>query len=188
MSGRMSPTENNRNEISQREAKARRKFGFLLTLLIVGTVLSLFLASLFGRLDISVANVGKSILAGLGFNLDPDLDTTWVVVVFNIRLSRICLSMLVGMALAVAGTVEPETPVILRSPRNMVHESMPGVARVDLPSGASERTVAVGKIIEIKRNTVISLQILDMEPISSMVSSSIFSFNNVFAFRSWGLV
>lgn len=105
MTRRMSPTGNNREQISQREAKARRKFGFLLSLLIVGAVLSLFLASLFGRLDISVADVAKSILAGLGFNLDPDLDSTWVVVVFNIRLSRICLSLLVGMALAVAGTV-----------------------------------------------------------------------------------
>ncbi len=101
----MAHTEHTRNEISQLDARAKRKFGFLLALLFVGAILSLFLASLFGRLDIPVADVGKSILAGLGFNLDPDLDDTWVVVVFNIRLSRICLSMLVGMALAVAGTV-----------------------------------------------------------------------------------
>lgn len=101
----MSFKAHNRNEISQLELRARRKFGYLLALLLVGSILSLFLASLFGRLDISFADVGKSILAGLGFKLDPDLDTTWVVVVFNIRLSRICLSMLVGMALAVAGTV-----------------------------------------------------------------------------------
>ncbi len=101
----MTHTEHTRNEISQLDARAKRKFSFLLALLIVGAILSLFLASLFGRLDISVADVGKSILAGLGFNLDPDLDATSVVVVFNIRLSRICLSMLVGMALAVAGTV-----------------------------------------------------------------------------------
>ena len=103
--GRMSSTEHNRKEISHLESRAKRRFGYLLTLLLMGSILSLFLASLFGRLDIPVADVGKSILAGLGFNLDPDLDPTWVVVVFDIRLSRICLSMLVGMALAVAGTV-----------------------------------------------------------------------------------
>ena len=101
----MSPKEQNRNEISQLESRARRKFGYLLSILLLGSILSLFLASLFGRLDISVADVGKSILTGLGFDLYPDLDETWVVVVFNIRLSRICLSMLVGIALAVAGTV-----------------------------------------------------------------------------------
>ena len=101
----MSSTEHNRKEISQLQSKAKRRFGYLLALLLVGSMLSLFLASLFGRLDIPVGDVGKSILAGLGFNPDPDLDPTWVVVVFDIRLSRICLSMLVGVALAVAGTV-----------------------------------------------------------------------------------
>ena len=101
----MSSTEHNRKEISRHESRGKRRFGSLLALLLAGSILSLFLASLFGRLDIPVAGVWKSILAGLGFNPGPDLDPTWVVVVFDIRLSRICLSMLVGIALAVAGTV-----------------------------------------------------------------------------------
>jgi uncharacterized membrane protein YoaK (UPF0700 family) len=53
----MTQTEHTRNEISQLDARAKRKFSFLLALLIVGAILSLFLASLFGRLDISVAEV-----------------------------------------------------------------------------------------------------------------------------------
>ena len=51
----MTQTEHTRNEISQLDARAKRKFSFLLALLIVGAILSLFLASLFGRLDIPVA-------------------------------------------------------------------------------------------------------------------------------------
>ena len=101
----MKSTDLKLNEIFQLEARANRKFGYLLALLVIGSILSIFAASIFGRLDIPVWGVGKSILEGLGFKTDPDLDHTWKVVVFNIRLSRICLSMLVGMALAVAGTV-----------------------------------------------------------------------------------
>ena len=101
----MKSTDPKLNEIFQLEARANRRFGYLLALLVIGSILSIFAASIFGRLDIPVWGAGKSILEGLGFKTDPDLDHTWKVVVFNIRLSRICLSMLVGMALAVAGTV-----------------------------------------------------------------------------------
>ena len=101
----MDSIDPNRHEIFQIEARAGRRFGYLLALLLMGSIISIFMASLFGRLDIPAWEVGKSILAGLGLQADPTLDTTWKVVVFNIRLSRICLSMLVGMALAVAGTV-----------------------------------------------------------------------------------
>lgn len=94
-----------RDDIYQQETKARKRFGALLAILIIGSILSLFSASLFGRLDIPAGGVAKSIIAGLGIQTDPDLDATWRVVVFNIRFSRICLSILVGMALAVAGTV-----------------------------------------------------------------------------------
>lgn len=94
-----------RDEIFQLEARASGRFCFLLALLLAGSVLSIFAASLFGRLDIPPWGVCKSILSGVGLMDAPDLDPTWKVVVFNIRLSRICLSLLVGMALAVAGTV-----------------------------------------------------------------------------------
>jgi len=101
----MNPSENSRDEIFQQEARAGRRFAYLLGLLLMGSILSIFAACLFGRLDIPPGGVGKSILAGIGLNPDPTLDPIWKVVVFNIRLSRICLSMLVGMALALAGTV-----------------------------------------------------------------------------------
>lgn len=94
-----------REEILRLETRAGRKFGCLLALLLVGSISSIFLASLFGRMDIPAGGVVKSILAGVGIRPDATLDSTWKVVVFNIRVSRICLSMLVGMALAVAGTV-----------------------------------------------------------------------------------
>jgi len=102
---RMIAAEHTRDEIHQMEARTGRRFGYLLTLLLMGSILSIFVASLFGRLDIPASGVGKSILAGMGLNADTALDPTWKVVVFNIRFSRICLSMLVGAALAVAGTV-----------------------------------------------------------------------------------
>jgi iron complex transport system permease protein len=101
----MNPADPKRDEIFQLEARASRRFSFLLALLVAGSIFSIFMASLFGRLDIPAWEVGRSILAGVGLKADPTLDPTWKVVVFNIRLSRICLSMLVGMALAVAGTV-----------------------------------------------------------------------------------
>jgi iron complex transport system permease protein len=101
----MSPGEYTRDEIPRLEARASRRFGYLLALLLFGSIMSILAASLFGRLEIPALGVGKSILTGLGLMADPNLDPTWKVVVFNIRLSRICLSLLVGMALAVAGTV-----------------------------------------------------------------------------------
>ena len=101
----MRAAEQTRDGIHKLETRAGRKFGYLFAILVVGSMLSIFAASLFGRLNIPVSGVGKSILAGLGLHADPDLDPTWKVVVFDIRFSRICLSMLVGMALAVAGTV-----------------------------------------------------------------------------------
>lgn len=101
----MSASDHTRDKIFQMEAQASRRFGYLLAFLLLGSIVSIFVASLFGRLDIPASGVGKSILAGMGIHADPALDTTWKVVVFNIRFSRICLSILVGMALAIAGTV-----------------------------------------------------------------------------------
>lgn len=78
-------------------------FLVLLGLLIAAAVGSLFLACLFGRIEIPAAGVARSIASGLGFARETTDDSTWQVVVFNIRLSRVCLSSLVGASLAVAG-------------------------------------------------------------------------------------
>lgn len=96
---------NTRDDILQLEDRAGKRFAVILSLLLLVSLFSLFGASLFGRLDIPASGVWKSLLAGSGLSGDTDLNPTWEVVVFNIRFSRICLSMLVGIALAVAGTV-----------------------------------------------------------------------------------
>lgn len=101
----MTPVDIRRDKIFQLEIRAGRRFNYLLALLVLGSLLSIYLGSLFGRLEIPAEIVGKSILNAVGLKADPALDSTWKVVVVNIRLSRICLSMLVGIALAVAGTV-----------------------------------------------------------------------------------
>jgi iron complex transport system permease protein len=94
-----------REEIKRREERSGRRFTSLLVIFSVGLVISIFLSSLFGRLEIPPLAVLRSVAVGLGLSEDPSLDPTWQMVVVNLRLSRICLSMLVGMALAVAGTI-----------------------------------------------------------------------------------
>ncbi len=59
---------------------------------------------MFGRLPIPISGVVQAFLAKLGIWQISSLDHTWQEVIFQIRLSRVCLSLLVGMSLAVAGT------------------------------------------------------------------------------------
>lgn len=92
-------------EIIRAEAGSRKKFNLLLVLLLCACLGSLFLACLLGHVSIPARGVAVSILQGLGLGSAVVADETWKVVVFDIRLSRICLAMLVGLALAVAGTV-----------------------------------------------------------------------------------
>jgi iron complex transport system permease protein len=101
----MTPAEKNREEILALESRADRRFAILLGVLLVGLMISLLAASAFGRLEIPGRAVFRAILEGVGLLGDSSLDETWRVVVFDIRLSRVCLSILVGLALAVAGTV-----------------------------------------------------------------------------------
>ena len=93
-----------REIIYQQEARAGRRFGYCLTGLIAAAVVSILLACMFGRLPIPIAAVVQAFLAKLGILPATALDPTWQDVIFQIRLSRICLSLLVGMSLAVAGT------------------------------------------------------------------------------------
>ena len=93
------------DKIFQLEARASKRFKYLLALLVLGSIVSIYLGCLFGRLEIPGIIVWKSILNAVGFKINSVLDPTWKVVVVNIRLSRICLSMIVGISLAVAGAV-----------------------------------------------------------------------------------
>ena len=93
-----------REAIYQQKAQATRKFGYCLAGLIGAAVISVFLACMFGRLPIPMASVLQAFLAKAGLMGAGSLEPTWQEVIFQIRLSRICLSLLVGMSLAVAGT------------------------------------------------------------------------------------
>jgi len=75
----------------------------LLVLFVTAATISIVAAATFGRMDVPVYGVLKSILGGLGLPSGVEQDPVWEKVVFNIRLSRICLSGLVGLALAIAG-------------------------------------------------------------------------------------
>ncbi|MBI4963281.1 MAG: iron ABC transporter permease [Desulfomonile tiedjei] len=75
----------------------------LLVLLTLGTTVSILAAAMFGRMEIPALGVFKAIAAGLGLSSGSGQDPVWEKVVFNIRLSRICLSGLVGLTLAAAG-------------------------------------------------------------------------------------
>lgn len=94
-----------REEIHRLEEAAGRKYTLLLVLLIVAAAGSIFLASLMGKAEIPARAVAEVILDAIGLGDDAISDSTWRLIVLDIRLSRICLGMLVGIALAVAGTV-----------------------------------------------------------------------------------
>jgi iron complex transport system permease protein len=93
-----------RETIYQQEALAARRFGYCLAGLTAAAVLSVLLACMFGRLSIPLSTVVQVFLAKMGLVPSGSLNHTWQEVVWQIRLSRVCLSLLVGMSLAVAGT------------------------------------------------------------------------------------
>jgi iron complex transport system permease protein len=90
-------------QIQKQVALTCKRFALLMALLSASLALSAFFAGLIGRVEIPPSEVVRSILTELGLMKDPSLNDAWPVVVLHIRLSRICLSMFVGMALAVAG-------------------------------------------------------------------------------------
>jgi iron complex transport system permease protein len=91
-------------EIKKQDARSRRLFIALTVTAVLATLASVFAATLFGRINIPASEVWDAIMIGLGIVHDPGMDASRQVVVFSIRLSRICLAALVGLSLAVAGT------------------------------------------------------------------------------------
>ena len=83
----------------------RRKFRLALRTSAAVSVLSVLLACLFGPLAIPAADVFRILAAAAGFSGQAASDSTWSVVVLDLRLSRIVLSWMVGASLAVAGVV-----------------------------------------------------------------------------------
>jgi iron complex transport system permease protein len=92
-----------RNRIIEERERSNRRFTALVLVLTSFTIISVFAACVFGRIVIPSWSVFESILAGMGFLGDSDVRQTWQVVVFDIRFSRVCLSGLVGLSLALAG-------------------------------------------------------------------------------------
>ena len=81
----MNPVDTERDKIFQLETRAGRRFNYLLALLVLGSILSIYLGCLFGRLEIPAEIVWKFIIDAVGFKADPSLDPTWKVVVVNIK-------------------------------------------------------------------------------------------------------
>ena len=79
--------------------------GIMLAVLAGASLLSLFLAGLCGSYPIPARDVLGIIAGAVGWPVGHEADPTWTVVVLDLRLSRICLSWLVGAALAVSGVV-----------------------------------------------------------------------------------
>lgn len=94
-----------RERLLSAEKRGSLRFGVLLAGMLVVVTLSAFAACLFGRMDIPPAEAAKALLSGFGWTGEPAVDETKRLVIFDIRFSRVLLSMLVGLSLAVAGTV-----------------------------------------------------------------------------------
>ena len=80
---------------------------FVITVLVLAgaSVLSAFLASALGSFPIPAREVGRILASALGLTDVSSLDPARTAVVLDIRLSRICLSFLVGASLSVSGVV-----------------------------------------------------------------------------------
>jgi len=92
------------------DIKGRRTQAVIILSLLVPV--SIFAACLFGAYDAEPAQVFAVFKSAIGFEPEK-VDSALSFIVVDLRLSRVCLSFLVGMSLAVAGTVYQG---ILRNP------------------------------------------------------------------------
>ncbi len=89
--------------LRQQQAEDRH-FKIILAILVLVLLTSIFCACLFGRLAIPARQVLAALVSPFGLTpVGPELQH-WSEVVWQLRLSRIVLAFLVGLALAVAGT------------------------------------------------------------------------------------
>jgi len=91
-------------EARSRHQQGARRFTIALILLGLGLVLSVVLATGIGRMDVSWSTIAAVALNKLGIHTGA-VNRTTDVVIWDIRLSRVILSGLVGAALAVAGVI-----------------------------------------------------------------------------------
>jgi iron complex transport system permease protein len=91
-------------EARRRQMLGARRFGVAFIILGLGLVISVVLATGIGRMDISWGAIGSVLLGKLGFHHEA-VGRTTDVVIWDIRLSRVVLSGLVGASLATAGVI-----------------------------------------------------------------------------------
>ena len=92
-------------ELRSQLIASRRAFALGLLVLIWVSLLSIVAATGIGRLHFPWETVIEAIGQGLGLLKSDTVERTPLLVVFDIRLSRVLLSFLVGSALGVAGCV-----------------------------------------------------------------------------------
>jgi iron complex transport system permease protein len=81
----------------------KRRFAASTIILMAAAVTSVILACSIGRIEIPFSVRLKSLDSGFGLIHDETLDPIHRAIIFDIRLSRVCLSAMVGLALAVSG-------------------------------------------------------------------------------------
>jgi iron complex transport system permease protein len=91
-------------EARRRQILGTRRFGIAFILLSLGLVISVVLATGIGRIDIGWGAIASVVLGKLGFHGEA-VGRTTDVVIWDIRLSRVVLSGLVGASLATAGVI-----------------------------------------------------------------------------------
>jgi iron complex transport system permease protein len=92
-------------ELRSELASSRKVFALGLLALMLASLLSIVTATGVGRLHFPWKTVIEAIGEGLGLLPSDTVERTPLLVVFDIRLSRVLLSFLVGSALGVAGSV-----------------------------------------------------------------------------------
>jgi len=91
-------------EARSRHQRESRRFAAALIIMSLGLILSAVLATGIGRMDVGWGTIAAVALKKLGIHMAL-VDRTTDVVIWDIRLSRVVLSGLVGAALATAGVI-----------------------------------------------------------------------------------
>lgn len=91
------------DELEDRYHKERRRFVISMIILVIAALISMVLACSIGRIEIPFVTMLKSLMSACGLIKDETLDQIHKAIIFDIRLSRVCLSAMVGLALSVSG-------------------------------------------------------------------------------------
>lgn len=84
-------------------ARSRKRFVLVTVVLALLALISMLLASTIGRIPIPFKEALLSILSGLGLDFGDHVDKSAQTVIFDLRLSRVMLSAVVGLSLSISG-------------------------------------------------------------------------------------